>query len=710
VEVIICRYSSGKLPIHLPMLGRGLVIRLFLVNTFCVISLQTETIQNNTISFDFGLCFTDASNNVEKLNNCMKSLMEHRNDIYNVMSAHFIAKSSSQEYTREMSEMKAMIQKELGAMKSLIEENKKNAKQNHQSLQDSLANVHENAKQNHQSLQDSLANVHEKINNVEKDVKNSSRDAKQNHQSLQDSLANVHEKINNVEKDVKNSSRDKKSQNHRMIDAFYKTVTAIEDLRKTTIEIGDVQLLLESRRINQFNQQILGMLCPKNNTTPTISYEYVVTTEIVHLPWLCISKYLLTNSSDVCQLYRHSINATMWTCQCSLISSSDFLNLPSQFIQCNETSSGLVSQIYYTVDTFSDSKSMAMGFTRPLLFQTVEDQTDVMTPMSNSVPIREVNLKALKTMCPKDMTISSLLPEYLMTSESVMQPLQCLSKYMSSRRNEVCQLYQLTMNSTLSWMCECSSILSRYLILFPSRYMQCNKTLSNDRNIHIFYSNDTVVWNNDMIQMNTWKPLLFYALDDRSSVRNLGSLHSIDYSAKKTNGEGMWYCPWSDTTNRPKMFRMTLFNNPLLRSVHNLTLSRNDGYTICVWFKRTTDISWRPLLDGAAWYIWTTTTPKQLYTYFNGQMYVNNAFNEGTWNYLSVVVNGLNVSIWINGTMINSGNVGSITDPFGSYFTIGHRRDVDDWNGCLEHVMIFNKTLSSHEMKLWMSLINNDSF
>ncbi len=288
--------------------------------------------------------------------------------------------------------------------------------------------------------------------------------------------------------------------------------------------------------------------------------------------------------------------------------------------------------------------------------------------------------------------------------------------------------------------CSCSSVPARYLLTFPQRYLQCiNNSQSTGSNfnsieqdqpnsIHwIFYRSDRL-WSNwsAVSAVNGSMPLLFYALDDVSGTSNLGSLGSEDrYSAQWMNGTGYFDCDWDDaTSNRPKLLRLVSAEKPWLSVVHNLTVYVSAGFTAMIWFKKNDPAAFNlPLFVGLSggsivWQMFNFLADDQIFVNFASTvLFTSNVLNTLSWNNVALQIStNQTMFVNVNGTFVSAQTATPNPTVFGDQLSIGRRvvptspaNDVV-WDGCLGHVMLFNRTLSTEEAELWSSLVSDDTF
>ncbi len=220
-------------------------------------------------------------------------------------------------------------------------------------------------------------------------------------------------------------------------------------------------------------------------------------------------------------------------------------------------------------------------------------------------------------------------------------------------------------------------------------------------------------------------PLLFYAFDDVSGTRNLGSLGDEDrYAAQWMNGSGHFDCPWT-VSGRQNVMRMIPSERPWLQIIHNLSLSGTNGFTLMIWFKQNIPATPpMPIVDSmigenmVSWNMWIFPTGSQILSGFypsSAVESVQNSLYATTWNNLATRVSSNVLSVSVNGSLLPEPvTVGDFV--FGNRLNIGRRVCAGDsfdgyvWDGCLSQFMLFDKALSDDELQLWLSLGGDEDF
>lgn len=254
--------------------------------------------------------------------------------------------------------------------------------------------------------------------------------------------------------------------------------------------------------------------------------------------------------------------------------------------------------------------------------------------------------------------------------------------------------------------------------LFPKRYLQC--VTGGDAPVNVYYRAD-------LLQANiasAVKPLLFYALDDVSGIANIGSLNGDAYNPRWDQGTGRFDCPLYPlgSTQRPLLMSLRPADSPILRVVHNLNLPLDPGFTVMVWFKKSSpSVTNVPILDSTwgnevnfAWHIWVFPASNNLYWYYAPQgIDAAGLYDQLGWNQMTMRVLNNKVVGNLNGREVGSLNVAG---NFGDRLTIGRRQHTGDpynanpFDGCLSHVIVFNKFLSNDEVALYSGLLQDDLF
>jgi len=170
---------------------------------------------------------------------------------------------------------------------------------------------------------------------------------------------------------------------------------------------------------------------------------------------------------------------------------------------------------------------------------------------------------------------------------------------------------------------------------------------------------------------------------------------------------------------------------PLLRVAHKLNIPNDPGYSVMVWYKTASPgVSKVPILDATwgnevnfAWHMWIYPDPTNLYLYsptlaIRGESLINVM----DWNLLTMRVQGGAISLELNGKLAGTMNVDKNNAKFGDELLIGRRQLASDspsdpsatsnmpFNGCMAHVMAFNKVLSPEEMVFYANLVKDNSF
>jgi hypothetical protein len=265
-------------------------------------------------------------------------------------------------------------------------------------------------------------------------------------------------------------------------------------------------------------------------------------------------------------------------------------------------------------------------------------------------------------------------------------------------------------------LCTCSKVIAGYLALFSRRYTECSSGVGQ----HSIFSREDRPARADLSSVGA--PLLFFALDDVSEVTNLGSLDPAKYAPRWVKGSGHFDCPKNAGA---KLMRLIPSESPLLQLVHDLNLSPLTGYTVMIWFKkRDPNTSQFPMLDNSAvqgtqyaWHMWNWPGANQVYWWNNaGGFAVPDVFNQAEWNHMAMRVKNGVVMGDVNGRQVGTANVVLDNYHFGDLLSFGRRQVGNDglnanvFDGCLAHTIIYDKALSSEEVKLVSNLLNDDAF
>jgi hypothetical protein len=238
----------------------------------------------------------------------------------------------------------------------------------------------------------------------------------------------------------------------------------------------------------------------------------------------------------------------------------------------------------------------------------------------------------------------------------------------------------------------------------------------------IFYRSDRL--SQDLL--SSARPLLFYAFDDVSGTTNLGSLNGNQYSPQWMSAPGSFNCSWSGasgSSSRPKLLQLLTATTPWLQLTYNLSLSVYYGCTWAVWFQVSNYPSSSSviLLEGMlgdptndnnrVFSMRIDSSGNYIHNILATQ-YLNLATINSSWTHLALRVTSSNYSGVVDGMEQGSMTIQPNLAAFGNYLNFGHRTWQTDpgWNGCLAHAMLFNKTLTVDEVKMFSSLLGDDVF
>jgi len=137
----------------------------------------------------------------------------------------------------------------------------------------------------------------------------------------------------------------------------------------------------------------------------------------------------------------------------------------------------------------------------------------------------------------------------------------------------------------------------------------------------------------------------------------------------------------------------------------NCTGSSPDGYPPIIYQASTTASAFTGMHMG----LYSTTC--KLGTIINdagNHNYSNNAIPLNEWVFVAITVSGTNATFYINGGQNGSGTKNAWTNP--SYVQIGHSTGIYTFNGLIDEVNIFNRSLSSQEILNLYNSNSNSSF
>jgi len=130
--------------------------------------------------------------------------------------------------------------------------------------------------------------------------------------------------------------------------------------------------------------------------------------------------------------------------------------------------------------------------------------------------------------------------------------------------------------------------------------------------------------------------------------------------------------------------------------------------TICVWFKKSHGSSFMTLVDKGrdnygAWSVCVDetankTTFKARISGTNRSITCSSNYNSNSWNYVCGVFDGINLSIYLNGTLNNSASYSGTIDNNSVAIRIGGANDGYYLSGNIGHVSIYNRALSATEI------------
>ena len=324
-------------------------------------------------------------------------------------------------------------------------------------------------------------------------------------------------------------------------------------------------------------------------------------------------------------------------------------------------------------------------------------------------------------MLPLPFSCSGIGQRWLKSVTNVRVPMWCNALCFVLGDDEVCQVKE---SGGGYWQCAQTFVAARHLLAFPRRYLQCGDGSSPSK---IFYRVDRgVLWPGNLSLSQL--PLLFHALDSVSGEMNLGTLGGGGYSAVWKNGVAHYNCSVPGG-GAAAMLRMFPSESPWLQVWHNLTsttLSLAGGFTVMVWSrKRLATTTNNPILDvtengfGAfsyTWHIWNYPSASQYGWSFHGGVLASGA-DQTSWTHTSMRI-AANKTLFadVNGMRVAQTTFASSVLDFGDRINIGRRNWPGDvlhgfvWDGCLGHVLLFNRTLSIDEVNLFSSLMNDTSF
>jgi hypothetical protein len=185
-------------------------------------------------------------------------------------------------------------------------------------------------------------------------------------------------------------------------------------------------------------------------------------------------------------------------------------------------------------------------------------------------------------------------------------------------------------------------------------------------------------------------PLVFYALDDVSGTRNLGSLGGEDrYSAQWINGSGHFDCPSiASNLQRPNLMRLVPTDCPWLHIVHNISLTISNGYTVMIWFKkRDPTTPQMPMVDGMldssnsafTYNMWIYPSAQTLnLDARGGAIRPADPLYAMEWNNVAMRVSAASVSGNLNGTQVSTSSMSTSGLMFGDRINIGRREVMGD--------------------------------
>ena len=130
--------------------------------------------------------------------------------------------------------------------------------------------------------------------------------------------------------------------------------------------------------------------------------------------------------------------------------------------------------------------------------------------------------------------------------------------------------------------------------------------------------------------------------------------------------------------------------------------------TICVWFKKSHGSSFMTLVDKGrdnygAWSVCVDETANKVtfkarISGTNRSITCSSNYNSNSWNYVCGVFDGINLSIYLNGTLNNSASYSGTIDNNSVAIRIGGANDGYYLSGNIGHVSIYNKALTSTEI------------
>jgi len=130
--------------------------------------------------------------------------------------------------------------------------------------------------------------------------------------------------------------------------------------------------------------------------------------------------------------------------------------------------------------------------------------------------------------------------------------------------------------------------------------------------------------------------------------------------------------------------------------------------TICVWFKKSHGSSFMTLVDKGrdnygAWSVCVDETANKVtfkarISGTNRSITCSSNYNSNSWNYVCGVFDGINLSIYLNGTLNNSASYFGTIDNNSVAIRLGGANDGYYLLGNIGHVSIYNKALSSDEI------------
>jgi hypothetical protein len=130
--------------------------------------------------------------------------------------------------------------------------------------------------------------------------------------------------------------------------------------------------------------------------------------------------------------------------------------------------------------------------------------------------------------------------------------------------------------------------------------------------------------------------------------------------------------------------------------------------TICVWFKKSHGSSFMTLVDKGrdnygAWSVCVDETANKVtfkarISGTNRSITCSSNYNSNSWNYVCGVYDGINLSIYLNGSLNNSASHLGTIDNNSVAIRLGSANDGYNLLGSIGHVSIYNKALTPTEI------------